>query len=217
MFGDRVHDNRANLSHSANSGGGGVSFRNSSLRMSNVTIDENAVEGFAGGGVIFSTAAEGTETENEEVDLGEPWLPEFDIPVEYDRILHEVFGVTEIVLEIVGSTSITDNHCIQTDSFVDNRKGGGLYVVRLAYVDGEGNPFEGIPFLVSIEEFNGITNNHNDEVLGPPTVPEPGGVTFPDSRDLHLDDQVNRPNNPIDASNAQDFVVGDQFEYPAQT
>jgi hypothetical protein len=200
MSGDHIYNNTANLSHGESSGGG-VSSRDVSLLLSNVTIEGNVVEGFAGGGLSFSTADEGDFT---------------FLPVDWNSVLRDVFDVVQANLELLGATSITNNHCTMIEGEADHRIGGGIYILRYKY-EGltDAQDWEAIPLTVVIENFSAISGNHIDKVIGPSQwYVDPSGVTHLHSKDFHLEDMVARPNNPVDASNNQNFIVGVQFVYP---
>ena len=55
MQGDKIISNRSNssLDVPARSGGGGIAARNSTLLLSDVTIEANTANGFAGGGITL--------------------------------------------------------------------------------------------------------------------------------------------------------------------
>ena len=76
----------------------------------------------------------------------------------------------------------------------DPRKGGGLYLLRYARAD-----FISLPLRAVIDDVNRIYGNSLDS---------PPDANFPDSSQIHLDDQVGRPGNAVDDSNLGEFISG---------
>jgi hypothetical protein len=181
---DRIHHNTANTEHKSGNGGGGIAIRNCSVVLKDVRIEDNIVEGWAGGGIFYASNSEGVHPVI--------WF----IEISYDEILKEIFRKTNNIMKITGTSDIVRNHCQMISSLGDRRKGGGIYALRLY------DPLEnfiGLPTTIFFNDINRILSN----VLDPP--PPPG---FPNSAQIHIEDMY-RPGEqpPIDDSNNSEFLT----------
>jgi hypothetical protein len=181
---DYIHHNSANTQHGKN-GGGGIGVRNCSIDSIDVRIEDNLVEGWAGGGIFFASNSEGT------FYVGS--IPAFS----WDEVLRGVYGKTNNVMKIKGTSSIFRNHCQLIPSLGEHRKGGGIYGLR-TYDPIEN--FVGLPATIFFNDINRILSN----ILDQPPPP-----AFPNSAQIHLEDMYrgNGELPPIDDSNNVEFLT----------
>ena len=194
MTQDSIHDNQCSFHFEPDpadlmNGGGGVATRNSDLILTNVILANNINHAFAGGGIFFASSSEGAIGGGEESDLDNwAWLGISS----YDDILRDYFLKTEVHIECKGGTTISGNISSRFESQAeDNRKGGGLYLLRYRADD-----FSALPLIVRIENFIDLDNNYNDKItqlagdFAQGVVDDAFGAQNPDSADFHLYDMI---------------------------
>ena len=194
MTEDSIHDNQCSFHFETDpedlmNGGGGVAARNSDLILTHVTLTHNINHAFAGGGIFFSSSSEGAIGGSEESDLdGWVWLGISS----YDDILRDYFLKTEVQIETKEDTTISGNIASRFESQAeDNRKGGGIYILRYRAAD-----FNALPLIVRIENFIDLENNYNDKItqvsgdVAQGVVDDPFGSANPDSANFHLYDMI---------------------------
>jgi hypothetical protein len=169
-------------------GGGGIACRDSQLSLRDVLIQENSVQDWAGGGVAFLSSTEGSPISGTDPAISDV----------YDDILREVFRPSQFEMRTEGTTRITQNRC-RPGTGADHRKGGGVYALRAQV-----GAFVALPFKLAIDDIGRIDGNLLE---GPPDP------TFPASAQLHIEDQVNRPGQPVDDTNLADFAASDGIIY----
>ncbi|MEM6434682.1 MAG: right-handed parallel beta-helix repeat-containing protein, partial [Cyanobacteria bacterium P01_D01_bin.115] len=170
-------------------GGGGLSVRNSSARLTGVKVEKNKVEDWAGGGIFFSAAD------------AEAWY--------FKKALNKVFEISEVSLKIDSSSSVKLNHVTHEGDGLgkDHRKGGGLYVLR--YKNDE-DSVEGLPISIEVDDVDAVIGgNLQDQSSARP----PLSVKSPSSKNLHIEDFYHRSGKPIDDSNKASFVKKKKLKY----
>lgn len=189
---DYIHHNTANAAHESGSGGGGISIRNCSIDLTDVRIEDNVVEGWAGGGIFFASTSEGGT-----------------FIFSFDTTLRSLFGRTKNVVNIKGTSEILRNHCTTDIIFNDHRKGGGIYALRIYEADHGTEIFRGLPTTIIFEDINRILSN----VFDPSSIPP----LSPNSLQIHVEDMVWRTGVPIDDSNNSAFLTSKsgrmEFQY----
>ncbi|MFZ5760360.1 MAG: right-handed parallel beta-helix repeat-containing protein [Thermodesulfobacteriota bacterium] len=187
MNGDYVHNNNANTKKESGNGGGGIAIRNASLFLNNVRVENNVVDGWAGGGIFFNSTTSGSS----------------GIPgAHYDDILRTVFDAREFHLSIAGALStVKFNQAKLAPVLGDHRMGGGIYALRFI-----SSSFTALPIHMKIEDISNISVNVLDTTTPPP-------IGHPNSVEFHVEDMVNRASSPIDDSNKASFVTGTMFQY----
>jgi hypothetical protein len=196
MDGDSVLNNESNyLRNAANDdGGAGIACRDCQLFLSNVRIEDNTAYGWAGGGILFFSSKEGGRTLGDEDS--------------YDEILAEVFNPERFTLAIDGNSSIANNRSVRLPGqSPDRRKGGGVYVLRFL---NEVTGFLAFPIKVIIEDITRIQNNTLEAL--PDVIPAPD-PDFPHSAQIHIEDVVHRPNNPIDDETITELLSNNSLTY----
>jgi hypothetical protein len=152
-------------------------------------LANNINHAFAGGGIFFASSSEGAIGGGEESDLDNwAWLGISS----YDDILRDYFLKAEVHIECKGGTTISGNISSRFESQAeDNRKGGGLYLLRYRADD-----FSALPLIVRIENFIDLDNNYNDKItqlagdFAQGVVDDAFGAQNPDSADFHLYDMI---------------------------
>lgn len=173
---DQIHDNESNAGRDVrtNSGGGGISSRNSDVILRNVRIEHNVAYGFAGGGIYFITSDPGG-------------CPAFN----FDPVLRNVYGITLSALQLLGRCSINRNSSTRLGGQPeDHRKGGGIYVLRWRGAAG----YVALPMKAQVDNITEIEFLATNEL-------EPSEASLVDFADIYIDDMVHRSGTPISLAN----------------